>query len=1045
MKTRNYKSIEFHNNYSSPKLNLRPINKCFLPQKTFSSGYNFNNKILNLKTSFGNIFSKTNNDKNKGKYLISKDKNNISNRNTYYKTTNFSPESTKSKYSSMKSIIKQKYKRKKINKNINSSLSWKKIEFKDSEKEYNNKNKKKSNIKYIFIMNKEKPKNLKQSNVNIKCNNIELLQKNLIKNNYNNESNNQNKSNKTNITLKKMNKNIEKEIIPCLYLKTMKINEYKNKQMDIETKTGFISPKIVKEMKSIDDNNLRFSEYNNIVKLKKTKNDENKEINKQNINDNKLICTNYKDNNHKNKVNKLNYELNANIDMFDPITLESNQKLNKLFLQTKEKEKVLLKKLLENDKIKELIFKFDNNYEEESKIEESENLNDDNKSIKFTNIFKTKTQIKKYFKDFSIDEINVLFKKLFNKPSEYINYIADKIYKNIDSFRKKNYNSIKDDFIDDNFLFYKNDIKSKTLNKDKFSFRNFLSKRGSTVKNIFNPQIGLNIKKEKFLKTSNSNIIIKNNIIKTEEKKDNDNNIKIYKEEKSFISKGIQTKNYIDEIENKNNKIVSNKNNYKKTFKIKNFDNNIGIKERKNTNKRIINTKKIEEDKIEEFQDLKNIEEIQKEKIDTLNKNEIMIVEENENKNIEDVNEIENDKKEYEHYSKSPFERQKSKTLIKKTKRKRLNTMKKKTHRLKNEEENKKIMEELDNNEEINSLDKFYDFKNYKIVDEFLIKNEIDKIKMEDDLKEKLIENMKHVFTLIKKEKKTKNDYIRLYLCQKRIKYIIKKLAEKDTKKNIFKKPLKDLTFPDKLEDRKSLYRLMRAIENQIKEELQKYDEIEYNESDSDNENSFIHYIYEFLPIEDEEKISLKIKENPKKELIYDNLYLYKDDEDDEQNIEIKKEVYDILNKEENIEKENNLKEIIEPPKSPRFLIKRRKFKKIKKQNIIKKLLNNDSENEEKEKNIISLDNKINDFFDKIKKLKENNIDELDYDKILNELMLNQGSNYNYIEENMMKELRLLNFFKYFQNNRKMDLAEKNYFRNKYIFNSPINFRKSKN
>ena len=91
------------------------------------------------------------------------------------------------------------------------------------------------------------------------------------------------------------------------------------------------------------------------------------------------------------------------------------------------------------------------------------------------------------------------------------------------------------------------------------------------------------------------------------------------------------------------------------------------------------------------------------------------------------------------------------------------------------------------------------------------------------------------------------------------------------------------------------------------------------------------------------------------------------------------------------------------------------------------------------------MDNKINDFFDKIKKLKENNIDELDYDKILNELMLNQGSNYNYIEENMMKELRLLNFFKYFQNNRKMDLAEKNYFRNKYIFNSPINFRKSKN
>ena len=106
MKTRNYMSLEFHNNYSSPKLNLRPLNKCFLPEKTFSNGYNYNNKILNLKTSFINTFSKTNNVENKNNYLIfSKDKNNISNRNTYYKTINFSPESTKSVYSSKKSVI----------------------------------------------------------------------------------------------------------------------------------------------------------------------------------------------------------------------------------------------------------------------------------------------------------------------------------------------------------------------------------------------------------------------------------------------------------------------------------------------------------------------------------------------------------------------------------------------------------------------------------------------------------------------------------------------------------------------------------------------------------------------------------------------------------------------------------------------------------------------------------------------------------------------------------------------------------------------------
>ena len=75
-------------------------------------------------------------------------------------------------------------------------------------------------------------------------------------------------------------------------------------------------------------------------------------------------------------------------------------------------------------------------------------------------------------------------------------------------------------------------------------------------------------------------------------------------------------------------------------------------------------------------------------------------------------------------------------------------------------------------------------------------------------------------FSLRKKEKKTKHDYIKLHHCQKRINYIIKKLTEIDIKKNIFKNPLKDLSFPDSLEDRKALYRLMRTVEIQIKEEF---------------------------------------------------------------------------------------------------------------------------------------------------------------------------------------------------------------------------------
>ena len=1040
MKTRNYMSLEFHNNYSSPKLNLRPLNKCFLPEKTFSNGYNYNNKILNLKTSFINTFSKTNNVENKNNYLIiSKDKNNISNRNTYYKTINFSPESTKSVYSSKKSVIKQKYKGKKMNKHKNSPISLKKIEFiDDDETEYNwnNKINKGNNIRYIFIRNKKKLKNIKQKQEIFKSD-IEISGKNLIKNNYISESNNKIKTNNIN-SLKKNNEKLEIDFIYYPNIKTMKLSKSKNMEMDIKKNEGFNSPKIIKDnkWKSLEEyNNKIFSEKTNSnnkpeVKSKKIKNIEKKEIGNKSINDNKFINILSKTNNKNNKINKLNYELDADIDKFDPITFEPNKKLNKLFLQNKEKQKLFLEKLLENDKIKELILKF----EGEINKEEIKNQEDNKiKSIKIENNIKRKTRIKSYLKDFSINKINALL-KFFNKPSEYINYIADEIYNNIDSFRKKEYNSIEDDHTDDNILFYENDEKSKNKNKDKFYFSNFFSRRGSTLKNIFRPQVQLNIKNKNFLKTSNSNIIISNNFIKTEEK--NNDNIKISQDQKSFYNKSTQTKNFANEPDNQNNNIISDIINYQKIFGINILDNNIGIKGKRKKDKKtktFFNLNNYDKDKREE---IKNLEDIQKEDIDGLNNKEM---------NIEEIEEIEEEKKEFEHFPRAIFDKQKSKTLIKKSNKKRINLSKKKSHRIKNKnkEEYKDISDETEKNEKIISFDEFYDFKNYRMENEFLIIDEIDKIKMKVDLKVKLIENMKQVLILIKKEKKTKHDYIKLHHCQKRINYIIKKLTEIDIKKNIFKNPLKDLSFPDSLEDRKALYRLMRTVEIQIKEELKKYDEIVESDSSSEKENSNIQHIYEILPIEDEEeKTSIKVsKEKPEKQLIYDNLYLYKDDEDDNKNIEIKKEVYDILNKEENSENENNSKENEERPKSPLFLIKRRQFRRTRRQH--KKSL--DSENEKgEEKKINNLDNKMNNFFEKIKKLKEENIGELDYDKILKELIINKGNNYDYIEENMEKELRIINFFKYFQNSRKMNLAGKKFFRNRYKFNSPIKFIKSK-
>ena len=106
------------------------------------------------------------------------------------------------------------------------------------------------------------------------------------------------------------------------------------------------------------------------------------------------------------------------------------------------------------------------------------------------------------------------------------------------------------------------------------------------------------------------------------------------------------------------------------------------------------------------------------------------------------------------------------------------------------------------------------------------------------------------------------------------------------------------------------------------------------------------------------------------------------------------------------------------------------------------KLKNNEDDKIEK-KEVITLDNKIDNFFEKIKKLKNSNTDEVDYEKILNELLWNRKEN-SLMEENILKEIRLLNFFNYFQTTRKMNIIGKKYFRDKYAFNPPIHFWKNK-
>ena len=1083
MESRNFMSIEFHNNISIPKLILRPLNRYLNPQKTFSiTDNNNNNKILNLKTTFGNFFLKSENDRYKTIFSYSKDKNsNISNRNTYYKTNNFSPHSTVSFFSSRKSI-KEKNKNEKNFRNKNSPLSLKKIEFINNKEKTNlNGNNRVNNIKFIVVGNKAPPKKELKTKNNNKTHNIEISGQNIIGHTYYNEkkSNNQiNNSKKKDTIIHKRDVSTSIDFLwNPNYKSTKKIKSKTiNKEKDKKKNKKFLKHKDI-NVKPLEDYDEKVSEnnYDNrnnnsnilsfntnpnkkiIVQLKTRKNSDNKEIIIKEIN---VVKNNVeKKINKKNIINK--YGLDADFDKFDPITLKSNKNLTKDFLRKKEKEKILLEKLFENEKIKEVISKFPNNSDKESKIkEESKTLNENEKNnIRPKNFWKNRTKLIKLFKQYSLKKFNNLFKEFFNreylKPSEYINYIADKIIADIDSFRNKRYKDIYDEIIDDNFSGYMNSLETKDSNKIRHSIRNLFSKNSNRQGKIheFHSQLKLNINNDNNLKNSKSNTIIKNINIQTP---NNNEKIEFKPDNKPLLTKMIQsqTQKNMNEFDNQ-----KNTNNEKKSFRNKLLGDGENKKNKKNKKKFKSYSKQNKINKTNKIaQTDKNKENsIDKNDIEKGEDEEIIERENNETENKEKIKDIIEEEKEKLNYKKNRFKKDKKKTFIKRTNKFRFTDFVKKNKKILEEKENKKDNEEKnissEKEDKTKKLDELYGLNEYDIQDDLIILNEFDKINIENDLKSKLIENVKQVIDLIKKEPKTRTDYIKLHVCQKRIKYIIKKMSEKDTKKNITNKPKKDLSFPEKLEERKKLYKLMRVVENKIREELEKTDSIEYEEesnSSSDNENYFSNNIYEFPPIEEKEvepKRKVSIFDSPRKrqrELIYDNLYLYQNDEEDNNNnVEIRKEIYDVLNTNKSEETSpEKLTDREEASKSPmRFYIKRRKFKKNKK-NIILKKLKEDEEIKDDKNNKITLDMKMNNFFEKIKKLKRENVVEIDYDKILNELFSKQGENY--YEESMIKEIRLLNFFKYFQTSRKLDLVGKKYFRNKYTFNSPLYFTKSK-
>jgi len=197
-----------------------------------------------------------------------------------------------------------------------------------------------------------------------------------------------------------------------------------------------------------------------------------------------------------------------------------------------------------------------------------------------------------------------------------------------------------------------------------------------------------------------------------------------------------------------------------------------------------------------------------------------------------------------------------------------------------------------------------------------------------------------------------------------------------------------------------------------------------------------------------------KFKQN-KKELIYNNSYLFKDnhsDYDEQNKFIIKKEIQEILDKEYNEMVKSKKEEIMKEKKKKNrefYLTKKVPFKKrtIKRNNIVRltdELINEDLLNKknidkealkrelEKEK---ERDKKIYEFFGKIQRLKKYKRNSLDEDK-LNQFLDQQ------IEEKLKNKThqRLYNFLEEFNLNR-LRAKNINYYLNKRIgYVSPIIF-----
>ena len=1138
MKSRNYETIDFDkaiNRFSWDKYKSRNKIQNFYPQMTFSKTLDLKNKKIKIINAKSNIFST--HYKNKFNYNIPSSDKSIptSNKDTYYKTSTFSPSSTRCIFTQSKPL-KEKNFRRKIQNSKKSLLSFKNIEFMKNNNDINNNI---NNHLYLHLTKKEKNNNAnKKDIIKEKINYIFVGGQNMSKNLFKQKINDFTIDLINNI---QKNHQSQKDIkANSLSSPDIELNEekkyddkksHKSKQIsrNYHIYNLLLDPSISEKIEIINNlkeiNSQTFSTLDDIKKRKKLLSELKQQKESKDINIKTLKNMKLNENNIENILKKKGYDLNSYLGIYDPLTLNKNKGLYKDYFERKQKEKIYLKKLVKTDNIGQLIInlnRYDKENEKKNDIEENnKNINiNNNITIKRKNnsfdLFKSMIEenknnaksiniekknnknnskefymsnennnIIRYLRDNSLNKLkSKIYKKdrkklnkTIKKPSEYIKIISKKIMENIDYFRNKNYmrQNEKEGILNE-LNDYSEEIKNDEENKDdlnlsdnnikakkQFKFPIFFSNKNNIykdMKNIFKNKSNTKNEEKNKNKSNNKNskinfelIYNKNylNLIQGRSAKTLDDNLnreefipfnknndlfnlkdkinESYNEEKEIskeISKEIHSIQSFSDSESSESESKSLDSN-KEIYDIKDFPNN---------NENEIKSNLENKDKLKISVDINKVKEKKKEK--QIEKKE------QENKDKDTTNTKE--KKEIKSKFKSALKFKIEPDLLKKTNRRRSIVMQKVNYNSIFEKiRNKKTKKKSEKKNSKKKYDKLCGFNPKNIGDENLLSEIIKKINLDENLKVKLLESNSHIFSIINKEIKTKEEYKNLYISQKKIKYMIKKIIENIQSQNMTSKSGENNFLPKNLEDKKRLYKYLRSIELRIKQELEKDPEYvnqskssSASEKENINENNFYSFFPKKLRLEDKYKKSKK-RINQKNE---------NQEDDSKSNIEIKQEVYDILNENyEDIKNEEKDEEFMgtSANKKRKFIIKKKKYQgKTSDKYKLKRLLDEDYEDfkvkkdkdDEKEK---KLEKRINNFTEKVKKLKRGEIEISDYEEELSQLMMEQIDKVKY-EGDRIKELRILSFYKNFQTYRLNERYEKDYIRKRMIFKYPVNF-----